>query len=64
MKDDKNNSFELSHRLSQQQADDAVSPYELTMDTLAELGDLIYSGGGVELQTFVKDVQAGKSVVT
>lgn len=33
------------------------------MDTLVELGDLVYPGGGIELQTFVRDVQAGKNVV-
>jgi hypothetical protein len=30
MRDDTENSFEQSHRLSQQQVDDAVSPHELT----------------------------------
>jgi autonomous glycyl radical cofactor GrcA len=35
----------------------------LNQATLAELGDLVYAGGGVELQTFVRDVQAGKNVV-
>ena len=35
----------------------------LNQAVLAELGDLVYSGGGVELQTFVRDVQAGKNVV-
>jgi hypothetical protein len=36
---------------------------QLNLDVLGELGDLIYAGGGVELRNFVRDVQAGKSVV-
>jgi predicted nucleotidyltransferase len=36
---------------------------DLNQAVLAELGDLVYSGGGEELQTFVRDVQAGKNVV-
>ena len=36
---------------------------QLDLGTLAELGDLVYPGGGVELQNFVRDVQAGKNVV-
>jgi hypothetical protein len=36
---------------------------ELEMEDLAELGNLIYPGGGSELQDFVRDVQAGKRVV-
>jgi hypothetical protein len=36
---------------------------ELELEDLAELGDLIYPGGGSELRAFVRDVQAGKHVV-